>query len=209
MPPDACARLKMQSCREIAASNAGETGQPCYGAAMATCNPRLALLVLTSSALLLCSCAPRSDFPSLARRPAEDIYASARAAQAPPAPQPGISDGLVARLSALRAVAREAHASFVSRQPAAARAVSAASGAAKGTEAWSVASVAVAGLESARSRVGLPLADLDRLEVQASNLVADGAEADFKAVRETRAEVEAIAASETAVIDSLLGRLAR
>jgi enoyl reductase-like protein len=97
---------------------------------------------------------------------------------------------------------------FLTRQAAATRAVSAAAGAAKGAEAWSVASVAVAGLESARSRLGLPLADLDRLEVQASNLVADGAEADFKAVRETRAEVEALAAGETSVIDSLLGRLA-
>ena len=71
-----------------------------------------------------------------------------------------------------------------------------------------MASVAVAGLESARSRLGLPLADLDRLEVQASNLVADGAEADFKAVQETRADVEALAASETGIIDSLLRRLA-
>lgn len=198
----------MQSWRVIAEGYASETYQPCYGAAMAKCNPRLALLAMTSSAVLLSGCAPRSDFPSLARRPAEDIYASARAAQAAPAPQPGISEGLTERLAALRSVAREAHELFLTRQSAATRAVSAAAGAAKGTEAWSVASVAVAGLESARSRLGLPLADLDRLEVQASNLVADGAEADFKAVRETRAEVEALAASETGVIDSLLGRLA-
>ncbi|CAH0497488.1 hypothetical protein NVSP9465_02550 [Novosphingobium sp. CECT 9465] len=71
-----------------------------------------------------------------------------------------------------------------------------------------MASVAVAQLESARSILGLPLADLDRLEVEASNRVADGADADFKAVLEARAEVEALAASETAVIDSLLARLA-
>ncbi len=200
--------LKMQPWCRLRPSDAGETRKPCYGARMAKCNPRLALLAMTSSAVLLSACAPRSDFPSLARRPAEDVYASARAAQAVPAQQPGISEGLGERLSALRATAREAHDSFIARQPAATRAVSAAAGAAKGTEAWSVASVAVARLESARSRLGLPLADLDVLEVQASNLVADGAEADFKAVRETRAEVEALAASETKVIDSLLGRLA-
>lgn len=175
---------------------------------MAMCTPRLALLAMTSSAALLSGCAPRSDFPSLARRPAEDIYASARAAQAAPAPQPPISEGLVERLGALRADARDAHDTFLTRQAAATRAVDAAAGAAKGAEAWSVASVAVAGLESARSRLGLPLADLDRLEVQASNLVADGAEADFKAVQETRADVEALAASETGIIDSLLRRLA-
>lgn len=173
---------------------------------MAKCNPRLALVLLTSSALFLGGCADRAGFPSLARRPAEDVYA--RAAQSQPAPQPALSQGLVGRLSALRATAREAHQSFVARQPAAARAVSAATGAAKGTEAWSVASVAVAGLESARSRLGLPLADLDRLEVEASNRTADGDDADFKAVRDTRAEVEDLAARETAAIDSLLGRLA-
>lgn len=198
----------MQICWVIAEGYAGETYQPCYGAAMAKCNPRLALLAIASLTVLSGGCAPRSDFPSLARRPAEDIYASARAAQAAPIPQPGVSEGLTERLASLRSAAREAHEMFLTRQAAATRAVRAAAGAAKGAEAWSVASVAVAGLESARSRLGLPLADLDRLEVQASNLVADGAEADFKAVRETRAEVEALAASETSVIDSLLGRLA-
>ncbi len=198
----------MQCWRVIAEGYASETFQPCYGAAMAKCNPRLALLAIASLTVLSGGCAPRSDFPSLARRPAEDIYASARAAQAEPIPQPGISEGLAERLASLRSAAREAHEMFLTRQAAAIRAVSAAAGATKGAEAWSVASVAVAGLESARSRLGLPLADLDRLEVQASNLVADGAEADFKAVRETRTEVEALAAGETSVIDSLLGRLA-
>ena len=208
MPPVALALVKMQRGHAIHASGAGGTGQPCYGSGMAKCNPRLALVFVTSSAFLLGGCADRAGFPSLARRPAEDTYASARAAQSRPAPQPVLSQGLVGRLSALRATAREAHDSFVARQPAAARAVSAAAGAAKGTEAWSVASVAVAGLESARSHLGLPLADIDRLEVEASNRAADGDDADFKAVRETRAEVEDLAAHETAAIDSLLGRLA-
>lgn len=212
MPPEAGNRLKLQCPRAIHArghaSGAGGTGQPCYGAVMAMCNPRRALLPLTGAALLMGGCAPRSDFPSLARRPAEDAYASARAAQSTPAPQPPVSAALVSRLAALRGAAREAHDSFTARQPAATRAVSAAARSPKGTEAWSVASVAVAQLESARSILGLPLADLDRLEVEASNRVADGADADFKAVLEARAEVEALAASETAVIDSLLARLA-
>lgn len=184
----------------------GTTGQPCYGASMVKSNSRIALIATASCALMLGGCSDRGDYPSLARRPAEDVYATARAA-VPPAPSPGVSAGLPGKLAALLATAREAHETFVARQPAAARAVSAASGAAKGTEAWSVASVAVAGLESARSQVGLPLADLDRLEVEASNRVADGDDADFKAVRETRAQVEALAASESEVIDSLLGRL--
>ncbi|MBB3859176.1 hypothetical protein GGQ88_000416 [Novosphingobium hassiacum] len=185
----------------------GTTAQPCYGASMVKCNSRLALIATASCALMLGGCSDRGDYPSLARRPAEDVYANARAAQTPAAQPPGVSAGLTSKLAALLATARKAHESFVARQPAATRAVSAASGAAKGTEAWSVASVAVAGLESARSEVGLPLADLDRLEVEASNRVADGADADFKAVRETRAQVEALTTSESDVIDSLLGRL--
>lgn len=185
----------------------GTTGQPCYGAGMVKSNSRLALIAAASCALMLGGCSDRGDYPSLARRPAEDVYAAARAAQAAPAPTRGVSAGLAGKLSALLATAREAHKSFSARQPAASRAVSAASGAAKGTEAWSVASVAVAGLESARSQVGLPLADLDRLEVEASSRVAEGDDADFNAVRETRAQVEALATSESAVIDSLLGRL--
>lgn len=174
---------------------------------MAKCNPRLALAFMACPALLLAGCAPRSDFPSLARRPAEDVYAAARAAQTPPAPQPGVSAGLAEKLAALRATARAAHASFIAKQPAATRTVSGAAGAAKGTEAWSVASVAIAGLESERSRVGVPLADLDRLEVEASNRVADGTDADFIAVRETQVEVEALVAEETRIIDSLLKRI--
>ncbi|MBA4353901.1 MAG: hypothetical protein C0409_04345 [Novosphingobium sp.] len=199
----------MQRRRALRASGAGGTGQPCYGARMAKCNPRLALAPLTISALLMGGCADRADFPSLARRPAEEAYSAARTAQSAPVPQQAtISQGLSSRLSALRAAANEAHDSFIARQPAATRAVSAAAGAAKGTEAWSVASVAVAGLESARARLGLPLADLDRLEVEASSRAADGNDADFKAVRDTRVEVEALAGRETGVIDSLLGRLA-
>lgn len=208
MPPVGASLLKMRGVRALRPTGAGESGQPCYGARMAKCNPRLVLALMACPALLLAGCAPRSDFPSLARRPAEDVYADGRAAQATPAPQPGISAGLAERLAALRATAREAHASFIARQPAATRTVSGAAGAARGTEGWSVASVAIAGLESARSRVGLPLADLDRLEVEASNRAAEGADADFKAVRATRAEVEALVDEETRVIDSLLGRLA-
>ena len=71
-----------------------------------------------------------------------------------------------------------------------------------------MASLAVAQLESARARAGLPLADLDRLETEAGNRAVDGSDADLKAVREARGEVEALVASETAVIDSLLSQLA-
>lgn len=112
------------------------------------------------------------------------------------------------QLTELSARARKAHAAFEDARPSAARAVSTARGAAKGTENWSVASLAVARLESARAQAGLPLADLDRLESEASNRAVDGSDADLKAVLAARSEVEDLVASETAVIDSLLSQLA-
>jgi len=207
----------MQCRRGLAAAPAlcvsGRNANACYGITMKRSPHRPALVALASLAALLGSCAPRSDFPSLAPRPAEGAYASARANQA--AAQPvipaGVSEGLAGRLEALRIAARDAYDVFATRKPAALRAVSAASGAANGSDAWSGASVAVAGLESARSSLGLTLADLDRLEVEASNRVADSADADadFKAVREIKGQVEALIESQTDVIDSLLGKISR
>lgn len=119
-----------------------------------------------------------------------------------------MSDGMARRLADLTARAREAHSAFESARPAAARTVGAARGAAKGTENWSVASLAVARLESARAQAGLSLADLDRLEAEASNRAVTGSDADLKAVLTARREVEALVAGETSVIDSLLSQLA-
>jgi hypothetical protein len=176
--------------------------------AMARRNYRFAIVIALAAATLLTGCADRGKFPSLARRPAEDAYRTARAPQPVPTPSATLSDGLASRLDGLRAQARQAHAAFEAARGPAARAVSLARGAAKGTENWSVASLAVAQLESARARAGLPLADLDRLETEAGNRAVDGSPADLAAVRETRKEVEALVATETGVIDSLLRQIA-
>ncbi|WP_054107677.1 hypothetical protein [Novosphingobium sp. AAP83] len=168
-------------------------------------------VALAGLAALVGGCAPRSDFPSLAPRPAEQAYATARADQA--AAQPGIpagvSEALASRLGAMRIAARDAYDVFDARKPAAIRAASSASGAARGSDAWSAASVAIAGLESARSTLGMTLADLDRLEVEASNRAAGSTDADVKAVREIKNQVEALIESQTDVIDSLLGKISR
>lgn len=217
MPADRHDALKMQCWRGLAAAPAlcvsGRNANACYGIIMKRSHHRPALVALASLAALLGSCAPRSDFPSLAPRPAEGVYASARASQAAALPgiPAGVSEGLAGRLQALRIAARDAYDVFDARKPAAMRAVNAASGAAKGSDAWSGASVAVAGLESARSSLGLTLTDLDRLEVEASNRAADSADAnaDLKAVRKIKGQVEALVESETEVIDSLLGKISR
>jgi len=169
--------------------------------------PRTAVVATLGIATLLGGCADRAKFPSLARRPAEDVYRTARATPPPP-PSPAVmSDGMAKRLADLTAQAHKAHSMFETARPAATRAVSAARGAAKGTENWSVASLAVAQLESARAQAGLPLAELDRLETEANNRAVQGSDADLKAVLAARQEVETLVTGETSVIDSLLSQL--
>lgn len=124
-----------------------------------------------------------------------------------PVPPAVVSEGLPERLAALLAQADAANAAFASRQPSATRTINAAAGAAKGTESWSVASVALTGLEKARSQAALPLADLDRLEADASNRAVEGSDADIKAVRDARVRVEAMVDAQSAVIDSLRKKL--
>lgn len=176
---------------------------------MARHKTSIAVLTALGAATLLGGCADRDKFPSLARRPAEDVYRAARATPPAPPPPAVLSQGIEAKLAGLLGDAREAHEAFEAARPTASRAAAAARGAAKGIENWSVASVAIAKLEAARSRVGLPLAELDRMEAEASNRAVDGSDADFKAVMATRQQVEAIAAGETEVIDSLLSQLGR
>lgn len=170
-------------------------------------NSRIAATASLASALLVAGCAPRSDFPSLARRPAEDAYRAAQDARPAPTPPAVVSEGLPERLAALLANAGAAHATFESRQAAATRTINATAGAAKGTESWSVASVALAGLETARSLAAMPLADLDRLEADASNRAVNGSDADLKAVRAAREKVDGLVEAETRAIDSLRSRL--
>lgn len=176
---------------------------------MARCKTTSALVAALGVATLLGGCADRSKFPSLARRPAEDAYRAARATPPPPPPPAVLSQGIAAKLAGLLGEAREAHGAFEAGRGAATRAAAAARGAARGTENWSVASVAIAKLEAARSRVGVPLAELDRMEVEASNRAVDGSDADYKAVLATKRDVEALATGETEVIDSLLSQLGR
>lgn len=172
-------------------------------------NARTVLLAILGPALLLCGCSDRGDFPSLARRPAEDAYRTARAAPPAPPPPAVMTPGMAGRLADLRAQAAQAQTAFETARPAASRAVSAAQGAGRGSERWSVASVALAQLESARARAGLPLAELDRLETEASQRAAvEGSDADLRAVLDARREVEALVGAQTRVIDSLLASLA-
>jgi len=117
---------------------------------------------------LLAACAtPDGEYPSLDIRPQERASGTLQPAPAPyvPPPTPAPRFG---RLEQLAADAAAAHRAFLAEAPAARSAVAAAGGAEEGSDGWARASVALAGLESARSKAMIALADLDRLMVDAA-----------------------------------------
>ena len=117
---------------------------------------------------LLAACAsPDGAYPSLAIRPAERASGTLAPPPTPYVPPPTPAP-VLGRLEQLAADAASAHRTFLAEAPAARSAVAAASGAAEGSDGWARASVALAGLESARSKAMIALADLDRLMVDAA-----------------------------------------
>lgn len=171
--------------------------------------PIRSLATCAVAALLLAGCAADySTYPSLARRPAEragnpaervsgtsDVVAAAPASL-PPAPPP--SPDLIARLGQLSDQAQAAHSEFSSRRAEAQRLVSAVGG-----EGWAQASVALAGLETARSQAMIALADLDAL--YAAESIAGS---DVTAIGATRDRVIGWIGEEDQVLAQLRGRIA-
>ncbi len=163
---------------------------------------RLASVLLLT--LPLAACAAGNDgYPSLARRPAERVTGTAApvapVAELTPAPP---SPELAGRLGQLIAQAQVADAKFTARAGETRRLVGAASGAAVASEPWSVATVALAALESARSDAMIALADLDAL--YAAERVAGG---DGVATGEARDRVLTLVAGEDTVLADLRGRM--
>lgn len=152
---------------------------------------------------LLAGCAsPASEYPSLAIRDAERIAGTLEPAEpyVPPLPAPEV----LGRLEGLAAAARTAHQAFLAEAPRASAVVESARDAPVGSENWARAQVALASLISARSQTMVPLADLDRLLVDAA--VEGNAIAPVVAAREG---VEAQVANEDATIARLQQVVAR
>ncbi len=157
--------------------------------------------LLLPALLAGCASAP-NDYPSLATRDAERMAGRFEPPQpyVPPPPLPAT----LGQLGALEHAADAAHAAFLAEAPRARTVVQAARGAAAGSEAWARAEVALASLISARSATTVPLADLDRLAVDAA---VDGRQtAPIIAVRDA---VEAQVAAEDATIAQLKAVLDR
>jgi hypothetical protein len=148
--------------------------------------------------LLLAACAtPEGEYPSLDIRPAERASGTLVPPPAPYVPPP-IPAPVLGRLEQLAADAASAHRAFLTEAPAARSAVAAASGAEMGSDGWARASVALAGLESARGKVMIALADLDRLMVDAA---VEGRE--LERIVATRNAVIAQVDEQNAVIERL------
>lgn len=171
----------------------------------ALCAPALIL----APALLLGACAGgRDTFPSLARRASENAYTSASAPVAAPTAPAQVSADLPATLAKLRETALAAHRAFADLKPSATRTITAASGAARGSEAWSVAEIALAQLDSSRAQAMVALADLDRLSIVAHQTAVEGPDADLKAIESVRSEVSGLVSAENESVEALSGRLA-
>ena len=159
-------------------------------------------LVSLASLGTLAACAGTSgDYPSLQTRPGERVSGTFEVngpdAQPAAAPAPASAD-LVARLGELSASADAAHADFLEALPRAQRLAAGASGAAIGSDAWASAQVALADLDSARSRAAIPLATLDELYLEAT--VADTARGE---ISDTRDAVIAMLEEQDAVLAQL------
>ncbi len=153
-------------------------------------------------AALLAACATPGDYPSLAQRPAERVEGSFTpddSSVQPTAPLAASPD-LVARLADLQRQAKAAHGEFLRAAPGAER-LAARSGA-TASDSWAAAQIALADLDSIRSRVAVILADLDSLWVDAT-VEATAREA----VGSARDSVEALVAEEDAVLARLRGRV--
>lgn len=162
-------------------------------------------LACTAASLCLGGCASTSgDYPSLAIRDAERVTGTMEPAgegsvQTSPAPAP---EGLGQQLAQLASAASAAHADFLAAAPQAERLVSAGAGAGVASDRWAAAQVALADLDSARSRAAVSLGDLDLLYADATL-----AWQEREAITAARDEVTGMIAEEDAILARLRNRI--
>lgn len=151
---------------------------------------------------LLAACASTGDYPSLAQRPAERAQGTFTpdVTDAAPAPPPAPSADLIVRLESLRRDALARHREFTAALPAAQRLADAAG--ATGSDSWASAQVALADLDSLRSRAAVALADLDALWVDST--VEAGPRETIGPVRD---EIESLVRQEDEALARLRGRV--
>ena len=158
-------------------------------------------LALPLIAMLAACASAQSAYPSLAIRPAERASGTRQPPPAEPVltpPEPATLD----RLSRLAADARADHQAFVEQVAGARPIIAGARGAAVGDDAWARAEAALADVRAARSQTMVPLADLDRLFVDAGTQGESTAR-----IGAARNEVEGFLTSEDRTVAELSANL--
>jgi hypothetical protein len=132
---------------------------------MSRASTRLAVLILPAT---LGACASAGGvYPSLAIRQAERVSGSAMPAEpAPQPPPPPLAAGTGERITQAVEQARKAHAAFSAGVAGTTSAVSAARGARAPADSWIAAQVALASLQSLRSRAVIAQADMEVMFAQ-------------------------------------------
>jgi hypothetical protein len=130
---------------------------------------RTALPAMLCAATILAGCARDQElYPSLAIRDQERV--TGVATPVAPAPPPPVSAPAGSgNLAKYRADAADAHRRLLVAAEAARAPVAAARGSEMGSDAWSVAAIAVGDLEAIRSETMIALAEIDLLYVAAQN----------------------------------------
>ncbi|MEJ5978628.1 hypothetical protein WG901_18390 [Novosphingobium sp. PS1R-30] len=168
--------------------------------------PFLPLVLIAS----LTACAAATDYPSLERRSAERVTGSAAPVtpETPPPPPEPASPQLTTRLAQLVEQARSAHQRFASRRANTQRLVAAGGNGAPGSESWSVATIALSDLESARSDAMLSLAELDQLYASESIAAAEsGNRQAIDAIASARDQVTTLVGEEDQILATLRSRV--
>ena len=156
--------------------------------------------VLALSAWLLTGCASAGRYPSLAVRDVERATGTLQPAAAEPYVPPATPPETLDRIAALLAEAQSAHQAFLASAENRRATIAAGRRGAEGSDAWSRGQIALADVASGRSKVMVPLAELDRLYVDAE--LAGGELGRISAARD---EVIALVESENQTIDQLRG----
>ena len=165
---------------------------------------RLALACAATSLCLAGCTSTGSDYPSLSIRDAERVTGTLESdgTQVVPTGPSAAPAGLGERLAQLTSAASTAHADFLAAAPQAERLVEGGAGAAIASERWAAAQVALADLDSARSRAAIQLGDLDLLYTDATL-----AWQEREAIAAAREEVTGMIAEEDAILARLRNQI--
>lgn len=170
---------------------------------------KLSVFLVPVLGLSLSACAMQSgDFPSLSKRPYEDVPAIDDTA-APPSPQiEALPAALRNAVNAAIQQSNAAHQTFLAGLPKVQQSVSAARGAAPSSESWVAAQVELSSLEMERSPSVSALADIDSLYLQRLDQEFSGEDKGAAVlIAKSRQQIEAQVSLQQREIDQMKARI--